>query len=198
MSAVRHKIATKARVCELYEAGWKPAEIRRLLQREGHPVPSPNTMWLWTHPRKAAQQAQRDLEKTRVWRTERASFSWPGVRGPEWKRARMLTMLKAGVCPPDVARVMSIDFPNDPPVTEDNVRRLWRTVRTPVGASPTPVLDLMCQLRKHAMPFPDVVGIVRMCHDVQLSPELARYYVREGREPRLPKLRAEETAAACL
>lgn len=122
MSAIRHKVTTKARVVELYDAGWRPADIQRLLEREGRTVPSKNTIWTWTHPRKAARQAQRDLAKTRRWRLRRASFAWSGVRGPEWKTGRMRAMRAAGVSLRDIARVMALDFPDDPPLTVDQVR----------------------------------------------------------------------------
>ncbi|HUR84200.1 MAG TPA: hypothetical protein VMY78_02545 [Solirubrobacteraceae bacterium] len=130
-TAVRHKASTRARVIELYKAGWMPAEIQRVLAREDIAVPSRNTIWVWTHPRQAGQQAKRDLEKTRRWRTERASFAWPGVRGPEWKRARMLAMRRSGMSYVDIARVMTLDFPKTP-TSEGQVRHTIRGSETPI------------------------------------------------------------------
>lgn len=115
MSQVRHRASTKARVIELYEAGWtKPSEIIMHLERDGLPVPSRNTLWAWTHPEKAAEQTQRDLEGARRWRLQQASFAWPGVRGPEWKLQRMRVLREAGLSLDAVAAVMSIDFPVTP------------------------------------------------------------------------------------
>lgn len=133
MSTIRHKISTKLRVIELYEAGWLPAEIQELLRQEGiEPAPSRNTIWAWTHPRKAEKQARRDLAKTRRWRTERASFSWPGVRGPEWKLERMRRLRDTGLSYAAIAKVMSFDFPSAP-LTASQVEGVLRGLHTPIA-----------------------------------------------------------------
>lgn len=121
MSAVRHKMSTKLKVVELYEAGWKPAEIERILHDEGMPVPSRNTMWIWTHPKAAAEQARRDVAVARRWRVGAATFAWPGVRTPEWKVGRMRALRQTGMSFSAITKVMNVDFPNEP-LTEDEVR----------------------------------------------------------------------------
>lgn len=126
MSAVRHLASTKARVIELYDAGWRQADIERLLAGEGTPVPSRNTMWVWTHPEKARRQQQRDLAVTRRWRLARASFGWPGVRGPEWLLGRMSVLDDAGLSANAIAKVMHVDFPTLPELGD---REIWDALR---------------------------------------------------------------------
>ena len=120
--AIRHTVATQTRVRELYAAEWSPSEIQRVLEREGHTVPSEMTIWVWTHPDKAAATAQREVLAARRRRAAKASYAWPGVRGPEWKLGRMKAMRKEGLSTYDIARMMRLDFPNDPPLTADQVR----------------------------------------------------------------------------
>jgi hypothetical protein len=89
---------------------------------------------VWTHPRQAAKQAQRDRETSGRWRVERASFAWPGIRTETWKVARMATLRAAGVQFSAIARVMAIDFPGDERLTEDRVRYLlYRGHAAPPG-----------------------------------------------------------------
>lgn len=132
MSQVRHRASTKARALVHAEIGSGPREIQRLLAGEGvDPVPSVNTIWTWCNPKKASLQAQRDLAVARRWRLGHASFAWPGVRGPEWKLARMRVLDGAGVSAAAIARVMAVDFPKDNRLTEAQVRRALHTGRPP-------------------------------------------------------------------
>lgn len=132
MTRVRHMARTKARVIELDAAGWGPKDIQRLLAAEDvDPIPTENAIWLWTNPEKAAVQAKRNVELARRWRLERASFAWPGVRGPEWKVARMRVLAGAGLKPAAIAAVMAVDFPKDERLSEDSVRRALESGRPP-------------------------------------------------------------------
>lgn len=58
-----YPIATVKLSQELSDAGWKPAAIRRILEREGHPVPTRTTIYEWINP--DYRDRQRDLERQR-------------------------------------------------------------------------------------------------------------------------------------
>lgn len=90
------------------------------------------TLWTWTHPKKAAKTAARENDRQRARRAATASLAWPGVRGPEWKVARMRALSDAGLTPTAIASVMRLDFPKDPPLFARHVRAALRTNTPPV------------------------------------------------------------------
>lgn len=133
MSHQIHTGRTKARVIELHQSGWKPAEIRDVLRREGYaPIPARNTIWAWTNPEKADAGDRRRIRRYREQRVERASFQWPGVRTSLWKFGRMKALRGLGVSYADIARVMYLDFGDD--FTEAQIRKAFEADRYPTQA----------------------------------------------------------------
>lgn len=109
------------RATELYQAGWKPGEIRRLLHREGvSSPPSPNTIRLWADPQQSERARQKKREMARRTRLKSSNLRWPGIRGPEWRAARIVALREAGLSIPAIATVMTFDF-SDAPMTAAQV-----------------------------------------------------------------------------
>jgi hypothetical protein len=69
----------------------------------------------------------------------------------------------------------------------DAARRRRTRVRT------GPLLTRMRDLRCAGMPFSSIAIVLRVDWGVDLTPDAVRYYIRKGREPRLPKRRAART-----
>lgn len=57
----------------------------------------------------------------------------------------------------------------------------------------TPVLDRMRELRAGGLSFTSIAVVLRVDMGLELSTDAVRYYMRKGREPRLPKQRAAIT-----
>lgn len=111
---VQHRVSTKVRAMELAAAGMGPAEIIRQLVAEGvDPPPAHATISRWTDDNYDAQRAERVNATMRERRLKRARMSWPGVRGPEWKLARMRILARGGLDDQAIAVVMNTDFPAD-------------------------------------------------------------------------------------
>lgn len=112
---VQHRASTKVRAVELAAMGMRPAEIIRQLAAEGvDPPPAHATISRWTDDNYDAQRAERVNATMRERRLKRARMSWPGVRGPEWKLARMRILARGGLDDQAIAVVMNTDFPDDP------------------------------------------------------------------------------------
>jgi hypothetical protein len=56
--------------------------------------------------------------------------------------------------------------------------------------APTLVLDRMRELRSAGLSFSGIAVVVRLDWGVDLSGDQVRYYLRTGREPRIPKRKA--------
>lgn len=91
-----------------------PAEIQRLLLKEGLPVPARSTIWAWAKGMDSSSETEH-RHRQAVRRADKASFAWPGRRSVEWRRGRAHALAAAGLSAEQVVAVMRIDFPADPP-----------------------------------------------------------------------------------
>lgn len=82
------------------------------------------------------------------------------------------------------------------PVFAEQRRREQRAAarrrRTRVRSGP--LLTRMRDLRSAGMPFASIAIVLRVDWGVDLTPDGVRYYMRKGREPKLPKRRAARDA----
>lgn len=60
--------------------------------------------------------------------------------------------------------------------------------------SETPLLDRMLEMRAAGLSFTAVANMMRLDYGLDMTTDTARYYVRAGREPRLPAQRARRAA----
>jgi hypothetical protein len=125
MTPVKHTVKTRTLVRDLYAGGWTPTEIRRMLERDNvQPLPTPMTIYRWTHPEKAAQHSNQSTEiKRRKHQAAGFSLAYPFARSPLWLHHRMQVLAGAGVSANAIATVMNIDFPQLT-LTEHKVRRM--------------------------------------------------------------------------
>lgn len=100
--------ASMLRARELYEIGWRPPQIRRMLVGEGLPAPDVRTVLRWVDEEGNA----RALERAKRWQeragAERASFRLGGARGSgrkgpskPYQDAFVATLREAGVADPE-------------------------------------------------------------------------------------------------
>jgi hypothetical protein len=119
--ARRYTSADKAEALKLKHGGWNTAEITRLMQAAGIPV-TYTAVRLWVDPEFAERHRAHNRAAKRRKLAETATFSWPGRATPDWKLRRMEVLRRAGVSVSAIKKIMHIDFPNDPPLTEHQIR----------------------------------------------------------------------------
>lgn len=141
----RHPMTVVTRARQLAEAGWKPAEIRRLLERDGTTV-SLATVSRWVNPdahRRWSEQAQR-------WNARRAASR--GAAGgaarrnarPEFKLARLQLLRESGLSCRATAIVLGLDFGDT--FSEEQIRRAERLGRYPGGKPGRPRKDAVSRV----------------------------------------------------
>lgn len=117
-----YSVAVQDRARELHEARWPLRTITEILAREFamDKPPRANTVNEWVNPKLLKQRRAEDRVRHRHHR--QADFSYPGRRSPEWKVGRMRALDAAGLSCAAIAKVMAVDFPDDPSLTDHQVR----------------------------------------------------------------------------
>lgn len=119
-----YSVTVQDRARELAAAGWPLRSIARTLADEFalDKPPRVNTINEWVNPGLLKRRRVQDRMRHRDHR--RADFSYPGRRSVEWKMGRIRALRDGGVVPSGIAAVMALDFPDDPLLTEYEVRQV--------------------------------------------------------------------------
>lgn len=177
----RHSIATVQRARALHEAGWTATEIQRLLVNEGRPQPSLTTVKRWTNPQYAENQRQTVRRCVGSERAKAATFRLSGDTD-HYRRAFIERLCAEGVSRDAIERVCRVVLE----MGGAEVRGVLDSVDT---STATPLLDRMRALSDAGARHRAITIALRIYDGVALSDEMVRYYLKTGREPRLPKLR---------
>jgi len=123
--------STICRARELHAAGWGVADICRIIRTERGVQPARSTVHYWVND----DFAERRRTETRVQKRKRIASTTSGSmrsnhRTVEFRIARMRALDQAGLSMESIAKVMALDFP-DEPLTSHQVKGAVRHGRTP-------------------------------------------------------------------
>lgn len=121
MTSVRHTTETMSRAIELKEAGWRPGEISKLLERELGVRPGRNTILRWTNPTYAERERTRMSRiNARRW-ANRWRFNLLERSTDACRQAFIHRLTAEGVPTSSIAKVCTVLFGE--PVSRDAVYR---------------------------------------------------------------------------
>lgn len=129
-TGVRHTTGTVLAAKQLYEAGWPPPSIARILQERGvDPAPHVRTIRLWVVPGEADRRAARRRDSRQRLQAATAVVGQGRYQSARLRLERLRRLRDAGMSYSALAIIAHVDFALE--VTDENVRYLLNTSPKP-------------------------------------------------------------------